>query len=306
MKNKTLFVTGETGFIGRNIIEYFRDTNTVIAPTHAQLDLLSQDAVDTFFREYNIDYVIHCANTGGNRKCHGPADSVSRNARIFFNLLGNSRHFEKLIHFGSGAEYDKRRPLLRIPETSFGERIPADDYGFSKYLISQYIEKSDNCVCLRLFGVFGKYEDYEYKFISNAIVKNLLQMPIRIRQNVYFDWLYINDLMKIVAHLIEHDSPYRTYNITPGSPLDLVAIANMINQNPAFKSEIRVETSGLNNEYSGNNTRLLTQIGNFQFTSMSRAISELREYYTSIISQIDSDSILRDEYAQYCRVHTSL
>ena len=80
----------------------------------------------------------------------------------------------------------------------------------------------------------------------------------------------------------------------------------MINQNPAFKSEIRVKTSGLNNEYSGNNTRLLTQIGNFQFTSMSRAISELREYYTSIISQIDSDSILRDEYAQYCTVHTSL
>ena len=85
-----------------------------------------------------------------------------------------------------------------------------NDYGFSKYLISQYIEKSDNCVCLRLFGVFGKYEDYEYKFISNAIVKNLLQMPIRIRQNVYFDWLYINDLMKIVAilsnmtPLIEH------------------------------------------------------------------------------------------------------
>jgi GDP-L-fucose synthase len=306
VKNKTLFVTGGTGFIGRNILEYFRDMATVIAPTHTHLDLLSQDAVDTLFREHVIDYVIHCANIGGNRKCRDPMDSVGRNTRIFFNLLENSRHFEKLIHFGSGAEYDKRRPLSRIPETSFGERIPVDDYGFSKYLISKYIEKSDNCVCLRLFGVFGKYEDYDYKFISNALVKNLLRMPIHIRQNVYFDWLCINDLMKIVAHFIEHDSPQRAYNITPGNPLDLVTIATIINQKSAFKSEIIVETPGLNHEYSGDNTRLLTQLGNFQFTPMSSALSDLREYYISVLPQIDSDAIKRDEYAQYCStVHSS-
>jgi GDP-L-fucose synthase len=306
VKNKTLFVTGGTGFIGRNIHEYFRDKATVIAPTHMQLDLLSQDAVDTFFRDYEIDYVVHCANIVGNRKYPGPADSVSRNTRIFCNLLKNSQHFDKLIHFGSGAEYDKRRPLSQIPETSFGERIPVDDYGFSKYLISKYIEKSENCVCLRLFGVFGKYEDFEYKFISNALVKNLLQMPIRLRQNVYFDWLYITDLMKIVMHFIEHDTPDRAYNITTGNPVDLLTIADTINQNSAFKSEIIVETPGLNNEYSGDNTRLLTEIRNFQFTPMSRAIPELREYYTSILPQIDSDAIRRDEYTRYCTVNSSL
>ena len=305
MNTKTLFVTGGTGFIGRNIIEYFQDTTTIIAPTHTQLDLLSQDAVDTFFRDHEIDYVIHCANTGGNRKCPGPTDSISRNTRIFFNLLENSRNFERLIHFGSGAEYDKRRPLSRISEIAFGEHIPVDDYGYSKYLISKYIEKSENCMCLRLFGVFGKYEDFEYKFISNAIVKNLLRIPIRIRQNVYFDWLNINDLMKIVAHFIEHDSPHRAYNITPGNPLDLMTIANMINQNSAFKSEIIVETQGLNHEYSGDNSRLLTQIGNFQFTPMSSALSDLRDYYISVLPQIDSDAIKRDEYAQYCTVHSS-
>ncbi|MDD1696208.1 MAG: NAD-dependent epimerase/dehydratase family protein [Methanoregula sp.] len=305
MKNKTLFVTGGSGFIGRNIIEYFRDTVTVIAPTHAQVDLLSQDAVDRFFREHDIDYVIHCANIGGNRKCPGPNDSVGRNMRIFFNLLGNSRHFEKLIHFGSGAEYDKRRPLSQVTETAFGKRIPADDYGFSKYLMSQYIEKTENSVCLRLFGVFGKYEDYEYKFISNALVKNLLKMPISIRQNVYFDWLYIHDLMKIVGHFIDHDSPYRAYNTTPGKPLDLVAIAGLINENSPIQSEIIVETPGLNNEYSGNNERLLNQVGSFQFTPLPQAISELRGYYSSILSRIDPDAIQRDEYARYCSVQTS-
>ena len=226
MPKKTIFVTGASGFIGRNITEFFRDTATIIAPSHAQLDLLSQDAVNKFFKEREIDYVIHCANIGGNRKCRDTIDIVEKNVRIFFNLVENSRYFDKFIHFGSGAEYDKSRPLTQITETSFGERIPIDSYGFSKFSISKFIENSENIVCLRLFGVFGKYEDFEYKFISNAILKNLLQLPIRIRQNVFFDWLYIDDLMRIIPYFFDNEPRYKIYNITPGKPIDLVTIGS--------------------------------------------------------------------------------
>jgi len=31
----------------------------------------------------------------------------------------------------------------------------------------------ENMYCLRLFGIFGKYEDYKFKFILNTIVINL-------------------------------------------------------------------------------------------------------------------------------------
>jgi len=299
---KTIFVTGGSGFIGRNIKEFFYDAATIIAPTHAQLDLLSQDSLNKFFKEHKIDYVIHCANIGGNRKCGETIDIVEKNVRIFSNLVENSRYFEKFIHFGSGAEYDKSRPLSKINETSFGERIPPDHYGLSKYLISKYIENSEKIICLRLFGVFGKYEDYEYKFISNAILKNLLQLPIHIRQNVNFDWLYINDLMRILTYFLDHEPLYKMYNITPNEPLDLVTIAHIINSCSSFKSEIIIDTPGLNNEYSGNNSRLLAQTGNFTFTDMPRALSELRKYYCSILPQIDSDAIKKDEYSKYCTI----
>ncbi|WP_321507955.1 NAD-dependent epimerase/dehydratase family protein [uncultured Methanoregula sp.] len=301
-QKKTILVTGGSGFIGRNISEFFRDTATVIAPTHAQLDLLSQDAVNKFLKENEINYVIHCANIGGNRKSVGPTDSVAKNARLFFNIAENSRYYEKLIHFGSGAEYDKRRSLSQISEVAIGESIPVDDYGFSKYLISKYIEKSENIVCLRLFGVFGKYEDYEYKFISNSILKNLLHMPVTIRQNVYFDWLFIDDLMKIVRIFLEKNAKYPAYNITPGKPTDLVTLANLINSCSEIKSDIIIDNPGLNAEYSGNNLRLLAETGSFQFTPMPAAISELREYYCSIIDQINSDVIKKDEYAKFCTI----
>lgn len=302
---KTIFVTGASGFIGKNITEFFRDNATIIAPSHAKLDLLSQDAVNKFFKEHEINYVIHCANVGGNRKCGETVDIVEKNIRIFFNLVENSRYFDKFIHFGSGAEYDKSRPISQITEASFGERIPIDNYGFSKYSISKFIENSENIVCLRLFGVFGKYEDFEYKFISNAILKNLLQLPIHIRQNVFFDWLYINDLMRILPYFIDHESRYKTYNIASGKPLDLINIGHIVNSCSTFTSEIIVDTPGLNNEYSGDNSRLLAQTGNFQFTSMTESISELMEYYSSILPQIDSDVIKRDEYARYCSIKLS-
>ncbi len=299
---KTIFVTGGTGFIGRNIIEFFNEKVTVIAPPHSQLDLLSQKDVTKFFQNNEIDYVIHCANIGGNRKYNNQNDIVEKNLRIFFNLIENSRYYEKLIHFGSGAEYDKGRPLNKVKEAAFGERIPIDDYGFSKYLISKFIEKSQNTVCLRLFGVFGKYEDYEYKFISNAIVKNLLKLPILIRQNVFFDWIYINDLVRILPFFLYHELKYKTYNITSGKPLDLITIANFINESSTFHSDIVVEVTGLNNEYTGDNSRLITQIGKFNFTPIPSAIQELREYYYSILLNINTEKIIRDEYAKYCKI----
>jgi len=300
LDHKTILVTGGTGFIGRNITEFFGENAIILAPSHAQLDLLSQESVNAFFRDHDIDFVIHCASVGGNRKCLDVTDVVGKNTRMFYNLVGNSRRFEKFIHFGSGAEYDKTVPLHQIKEEFFGMRIPTDDYGFSKYLISKYIENAENIVCLRPFGVFGKYEDYEYKFISNAIVKNLLGVPIHIRQNVYFDWVYIDDLMRILASFLTKDSKYTLYNVTASNPTDLVTITNLIISLSTTHSDICVENSGLNNEYSGDNSRLMSQLGDFKFTPLPSAISELTKYYQSILTHIDSDVIRKDEYARRC------
>ena len=59
-------------------------------------------------------------------------------------------------------------------ENYFGSFIPNDPHSFSKYIQSKYIEKNNNdhLYHLRLFGIFGKYEDYRYKFIENFKRKN--------------------------------------------------------------------------------------------------------------------------------------
>ncbi|HMK48183.1 MAG TPA: NAD-dependent epimerase/dehydratase family protein [Methanocella sp.] len=303
-RSKTILVTGGSGFIGGNLISRFRDSRyNVIAPGHRELDLLSQDDVDRFFREHIGDCVIHCANVGGNRKTPDARDVVGRNLRMYCNIARNSSRFERLIHFGSGAEYDKGRALRNIGEGAFGERIPLDEYGFSKYLISRQIEASEGAVCLRLFGVFGPGEDFEYKFISNAILKNLIGMPIRIMQNVYFDWLYVEDLMDVTRYFLENKPTHRAYNLTSGTTTDLLTIARTINDLSYRQSEIEVVNQGLNLEYSGSNARLRGEIPGFNFTPIRKAIPKMMKYYREKIGSIDLEMIRTDTYASRCAIN---
>jgi GDP-L-fucose synthase len=307
MTRPTILVTGGSGFIGRNIVEYYHQKANlqkarVLYPTHAQLDLVSTKAVHEFFKANKIDYIINCANIGGDRRSQETPDIVEKNLRIFCNLYEESSRCKRMIHFGSGAEYDKSKPLHKVKESDF-HYPPGDSYGFSKYLMSRLLsdEYEEDVVCLRLFGVFGKYEDYTFKFISNSIVKYLLGLPIHIRQNVVFDWLYVHDLIEILPAFLDIEAYFENfYNITPGSPMDLLTIAEMINT--PKKVEIIVENPGMGYEYTGSNNRLLQFRENTRFTPMSVAISSLKLYYWSILPTIDIDKIKNDELRSYCRV----
>ena len=128
---------------------------------------------------------------GGKRQSY--FENKKMNIREFTNLLGS------LI---------KERSILKI---CFDKKIPMDEYGFYKYVCAKYSENSQNIYDLVIFGIYGKYEDYLYRFISNSIIKNLLKMPIVINQNVVFDYLYINDLVKIVGYFISHKPKYKIF-----------------------------------------------------------------------------------------------
>jgi len=179
--------------------------------------------------------------------------------------------------------------------------VPSDEYGFSKYVISQYIQNEADFVCLRLFGLFGKYEDYTYKFISNSIVKNLLGLPIVINQNVRFDYLYINDFFKVIEKFITAPGRSRHYNVTPKDSICLLNIAELVNEIADKPSEIKVLNPGMNREYSGDNTRLLSEFKDLEFTPYREAISELYAYYKANLASLDLAAVKQDPYIKNCR-----
>jgi len=296
MKLKRIFITGGNGFIGRNLIEKLGSKYLIFAPSSSKLDLLSSSAVEKFFKINKIDVVIHAAKIGGTRKEKDSLEMASLNLKMFFNVVRNRKFFKKMIFLGSGGEYDHSRPLKKIKEEDFDKVIPNDNFfGFYKHICSKYIEKADNIVNLRLFGIYGKYEDYELRFISNAICKNIFGLPITIKQNVLFDYVYIDDFIKIIDYFIQNNAKEKFYNIGTGKKIDLLKIANIINKISAKKSKIIVKNKGLNNEYTCDNSKLKKEIKNLKFTNHQKAISELCLWYNKIKASLNRESFLTDK-----------
>lgn len=291
-----ILLTGGSGFIGKNIKEAMQEKYKILAPSHKDLNLIDEDQVDKYFSENNVDVVIHSAGKPGHRNYKDPTNIFYANTRMFFNLARNTTHCGKMIVIGSGAVYDQRYYTPKVVEEDYIKHIPSDEHGFSKYVCAKHIENMNNIVELRVFGVFGKYEDYAIRFISNAICKALFDLPITIKQNRKFDYIYVDDLIVILDHYINNKELYKSYNVTPDNSLELYQLAEIVRE-VSGKSElpILIKNPGMGLEYSGSNTRLRQEINNLVFTDMRNAISELYQWYYSNKNQINQDYLLVDK-----------
>ncbi|EKE04057.1 MAG: hypothetical protein ACD_20C00109G0012 [uncultured bacterium] len=290
-----ILLTGGSGFIGKNILEsYLSEKYNIIAPSHSKLDLIDENSVRDFFLNNKIDVVVHSACKPGHRNAKDPTNILYTNGRMFFNLTRNSSYYEKMILLGSGAVYDTRYDISKVDESYFDTHIPVDEHGFQKYTAAKYIEQVDNIVELRLFGVFGKYEDYAIRFISNAICKAIHNLPVTIKQNRKFDYLYVDDLMPILDYFIQNKSNHKAYNVTPDHPIELYKLAEKIKEISGKDLPIIIKQPDMGLEYSGNNRCLRKEIKDLKFTSFNESISQLYNWYLDNKNLINTELLLFD------------
>jgi GDP-L-fucose synthase len=293
-----ILITGGSGFIGRNLVEQLAGTYELLAPSSAELDLLNERAVREYLSAHSFDVIVHAATTRSNRGLGAPADMLDRNCRMFFNLVRNEGRFGKMIHFSSGAEYVKTGLPARVKEEYFDTRVPTEPYGFSKYICAKYTERSERLVELRLFAVFGAYEDYTVRFISNACCRAVKGLPIVLRQDIVFDYLYIKDLVKLTMWFIENNARHKAYNVCSGRPVAISELARVIarvsaqvsGRNPA----VSVLSEGMGPEYSADNSRMLTEMGGYRFWDLEDSIRDLYAWYERY-EKLDVESLRFDE-----------
>lgn len=295
-----LFITGGSGFISSHLKKRLalNGNFNVFAPKSSELNLTDESAVDDFVRAHKIDAIVHLANRGGGRDTLDMTNVTEYNLRIFFNIAKQKNKVAKIISFGSGAEYGKHKPIINAREDDYKKALPLDEYGFYKAITSHYIEDcADNIIQLRLFGIYGEMENYRYKFITNAVVKNLLHLPITINQNVFFDYMYVDDLLNVVEFYIENDVRHKIYNASSGTKIDLLSLAALVNEASDFKSEISVLNEGLNNEYTSDNSLLKSEMKDkFKLTPHSEAIGKIHKYFKQNFASLDLATIKKDPY----------
>ena len=148
---------------------------------------------------------------------------------MYYNLLGNKDHFNKLIHFGSGAEY-------------YAKNTP---YGLSKRVIGESMKDKHSFYNLRIFAVFD-HNELDTRFIKSNIKRYINKESIRVHENKFMDFMHMADLVKIVDYYINNDNLPKEINCNYESSFKLSDIANIINRLENHTVDIIVEK---NSEY---------------------------------------------------------
>lgn len=291
-----ILITGGSGFVGKNVKEYLESRKyDVYAPTSKELDCLDEYRIMECLKKEHYDIVLHFAAYGdGIDKNKDGTKILEYNLRIFYNFFIHSDMYGKMIYTGSGAEYDKRFPIVSVTEEDIAHHtVPIDQYGLMKYTVNRMIEFSENIYNLRLFGIFGKYEYWKTKYISNLCCKSVKGVPLSLRRNCYFDYLWIDDFCRMLEAFMKLDHPkYHVYNAVRGEKYDLYTLAEIVNKVADASQPIITCQEGYANEYTANNNRILLELPDIRFTDMYDAVRELYDWYKQHEDEINVLSLI--------------
>ena len=293
---KRILILGATGFLGMNFVEYLKRSTTeyeLFTPSHRELDLMDEAKVRDYLKRGRFDVVVNAAICNHYRPgTPVDADELEHDLRMFYHLEKCHQDYGKMLYFGSGAEFNKAKPICMVREDQFENGLPNSAYGLAKYTIGRFIEQSENIYNLRIFGLFGKYENWKKTFVSNACCKALKGVPITIRQNLILDYMYIDDFVPVVEWFFDAKPRYHTYNVAASRRTDLLGIAETVRKIAKVDVPIYVCKEGMGNEYSADNQRLLAECEAFHVSTMDQSIEKLLDYYRSILDEVDLLSLL--------------
>jgi nucleoside-diphosphate-sugar epimerase len=216
-----ILITGGSGYIAISIYQVLCKKYDVTLVTKNDLNLTRIDEVKHYFKNKYFDLVIHTAVKGGHRlnPLEGP-DVVLANLLMYNNLMSCRDKFNRLIHFGSGAEDKADTP-----------------YGFSKHIINQLMKLDPKSINVKIYAVFDENE-LDTRFIKSNILRYINQENIIIHQDKKMDFFYMKDLVSLVEWLInqrEEEFHIKEINCSYLEKYTLIQIAEMINSLDNYK-----------------------------------------------------------------------
>lgn len=287
-KNETILITGAgpNGITGPRIRDYFEQKKeyNILAPSSRELDLTDSDAVDRYFSNHDIDYVIHCAVVYPRQDDH---EDFYLNIKMFFNLIAHRSDFKKMFYFGSGAEYDKRNEIVNVSEDEIGNHIPVDTYGLSKYIMNQASATCNNVYNIRLFGTLNPMERPIKNVVSNICYKASKHLPVQLRRDCRFSFTDIDDVIKFIDYAMKNNLQYHDYNFVPSTNCLLSEIGNSILKLGDKEESLLFQNPGLNKEYTASNARLVKEFADF--TPLDESLCKIFQHVKSIPDIIAED-----------------
>lgn len=231
-----ILITGGNGYLARNLLPGLSDFEVTIV-TRTDFDLTDSVATAAWFADKHFDVVLHTAIKGGSRLHPDGIMDAWNNMKMFNNLFDNNDHFDRLINFGSGAEFTESA------------------YGISKRAIHLRVREMDNFYTLRIYAVFNA-DELDTRFIKSNMLRYIAHENMTVHQNKFMDFFYMGDLIKLVRYYITEPNPPKEVDCSYGERLTLYTIATFINALPDMKVSTIIQQPGFAQDYLGRFTEL--------------------------------------------------
>lgn len=215
---KNILILGSNGFVGRSLVDYFNSQHGfrvfgTVRGSHSkdnneaiQFDIDKIKDLVKIISDKSIDIVINCIAMANVDQCDKNRDlSIRINYTFVKELVDLLNEIDvKLINFSTNAVYSGENPLY----AEDSEQLPKNSYGEDKKKADAYVEEhSSNFVIARIMTLFGVPHVDSRTNPSDFIVKNLQAgKETYLVADVYNNFLYIKDLVKVIHILIMNDA----------------------------------------------------------------------------------------------------
>ena len=203
METKKVLVTGSNGQLGNEIKRlaagnkhmefYFTDVD--------ELDITSQEALETFFENNPVDYIINCAAYTAVDKAEEEKETAQLlNGMAPLNLLKKAEQYHaKLIHISTDYVFDG---LGFRPYTETDTPNPQSVYGATKLQGETDIHHSPNVMIIRASWL---YSSFGHNFVKTVLRLASEKKELKIVSDQIGTPTYAHDLAETILYILSID-----------------------------------------------------------------------------------------------------
>jgi nucleoside-diphosphate-sugar epimerase len=247
-----IIVTGGSGFIGTNLVEYFCSKNHEVInfdikePKNKQFhknwikgDILNKDQLLSCFKGFNPDYVVHLAartDLNENKSIDGYAANTD-GVQNMIDIINTFPDIKRTIYASS-------RMVCKIDyiPKNFDDYCPPNLYGESKVIGEKKVKASANhdYVMVRPTSIWGPYFEIPYRTFFDTVRKRMFFLPKNHNPKKSFGFVW-NTIFQLEKMLFEPKENLQSiYYLTDYPPLDLKEWADMVSREFGIKQTTEI------------------------------------------------------------------
>lgn len=306
-KNAKIYVAGHRGMVGSAIVRNLevKGYSNIVCRSHADLDLLNQSAVNSFFLTEKPDYVFLAAAKVGGIHANNTlrADFIYQNLMMEANIIHAawSAGVQRLLFLGSSCIYPRDCPqpikedyLLSGPLEPTNEPYAIAKIAGIKLCESYNLQYGTEYVSIMPTNLYGPNDNYDLdnSHVLPALIRKTHEAKSSGDKELVVwgsgkpmrEFLYVDDMADASVFLMNSDVKSGLYNVGSGTDVTIRELAETVMDIVGFKGKILYDSS----KPDGTPRKLLNveklrQMGWTAQTPLNKGIAKA---YSNFLSQI--------------------